>query len=132
MDPPIRIEPLRLRECLLATLQVRKNLVSVSVLCAQATVLMALLQPPPEVYDLFDDILLLCEGAYPIFLRFPTNCSYSSLTSTEQRSAGLCSAGWKQHMKQRMLMLQMHGVIYRKILAFEAKQKGEARCSQRV
>ncbi|EIE18006.1 putative pleiotropic drug resistance protein 3 [Coccomyxa subellipsoidea C-169] len=28
----------------------------------QATVLMALLQPPPEVYDLFDDILLLCEG----------------------------------------------------------------------
>lgn len=24
--------------------------------------LMALLQPAPEVYDLFDDILLLCEG----------------------------------------------------------------------
>ena len=24
---------------------------------------MALLQPAPEVYDLFDDILLLCEGA---------------------------------------------------------------------
>ena len=30
----------------------------------QATVLMALLQPPPEVYDLFDDILLLCEGTH--------------------------------------------------------------------
>ena len=28
----------------------------------QGTVLMALLQPAPEVYDLFDDILLLCEG----------------------------------------------------------------------
>ena len=29
---------------------------------AQGTVLMALLQPAPEVYDLFDDIMLLCEG----------------------------------------------------------------------
>ena len=28
----------------------------------QGTVLMALLQPAPEVYHLFDDILLLCEG----------------------------------------------------------------------
>lgn len=28
----------------------------------QGTVLMALLQPAPEVYDLFDDIMLLCEG----------------------------------------------------------------------
>ena len=28
----------------------------------QATVLMALLQPAPECYDLFDDILLLSEG----------------------------------------------------------------------
>ncbi|CAK0784035.1 hypothetical protein CVIRNUC_007238 [Coccomyxa viridis] len=28
----------------------------------EGTVLMALLQPAPEVYDLFDDILLLCEG----------------------------------------------------------------------
>ena len=25
---------------------------------------MALLQPAPEVYDLFDDILLLCEGEH--------------------------------------------------------------------
>ena len=32
-------------------------------LCArQATVLMALLQPAPEVYELFDDIMLLSEG----------------------------------------------------------------------
>ena len=29
---------------------------------AQGTVLMALLQPPPEVFDLFDDVLLLSEG----------------------------------------------------------------------
>lgn len=29
---------------------------------AQGTVLMALLQPAPEVYELFDDIMLLCEG----------------------------------------------------------------------
>ena len=28
----------------------------------QGTVLMALLQPAPEVYELFDDILLLAEG----------------------------------------------------------------------
>ena len=27
------------------------------------TVLMALLQPAPEVYDLFDDVLLMSEGA---------------------------------------------------------------------
>jgi hypothetical protein len=29
----------------------------------QATVLMSLLQPPPETYDLFDDIMLLSDGA---------------------------------------------------------------------
>ena len=29
----------------------------------QATVLLALLQPAPETYELFDDILLLSEGA---------------------------------------------------------------------
>ena len=29
---------------------------------AQATILMALLQPAPEVYNLFDDIMLLAEG----------------------------------------------------------------------
>lgn len=32
---------------------------------AQGTVLMALLQPAPEVYNLFDDIMLLCEGEPP-------------------------------------------------------------------
>ena len=31
-------------------------------LALQATILVALLQPPPEVYDLFDDILLLSDG----------------------------------------------------------------------
>ena len=30
-----------------------------------ATVLINLLQPPPEVYNLFDDILLLSEGQIP-------------------------------------------------------------------
>ena len=28
----------------------------------QATVLMALLQPPPEVYSLFDDVMLMADG----------------------------------------------------------------------
>ena len=28
----------------------------------QATCLMALLQPAPEVFDIFDDVLLLCDG----------------------------------------------------------------------
>ena len=32
----------------------------------QATLLMALLQPAPECYDLFDDILLLSEGKLPV------------------------------------------------------------------
>lgn len=31
----------------------------------QATCLAALLQPAPEVYDLFDDTLLLCDGEHP-------------------------------------------------------------------
>lgn len=34
-----------------------------SVVFEQATVLMSLLQPPPETYDLFDDIMLLSDGA---------------------------------------------------------------------
>ena len=38
------------------------TLINCLVCCAKGTVLMALLQPAPEVYDLFDDILLLCEG----------------------------------------------------------------------
>lgn len=36
----------------------------------QGTVLMALLQPAPEVYDLFDDIMLLCEGKFSNFSLF--------------------------------------------------------------
>jgi ABC-type multidrug transport system ATPase subunit len=28
----------------------------------QGTVLMSLLQPPPEVFELFDDVMLLSEG----------------------------------------------------------------------
>ena len=28
----------------------------------QGTVMISLLQPPPEVFDLFDDVLLLSEG----------------------------------------------------------------------
>lgn len=31
-------------------------------LFVQATVMMSLLQPPPEVFELFDDVLLLSEG----------------------------------------------------------------------
>lgn len=29
---------------------------------SDATVLIALLQPPPEVFDLFDDVLIIAEG----------------------------------------------------------------------
>ena len=29
---------------------------------SDATVLIALLQPPPEVFDLFDDVLMIAEG----------------------------------------------------------------------
>jgi hypothetical protein len=32
----------------------------------QGTVLMALLQPAPEVFNLFDDVMLLCEGMAPV------------------------------------------------------------------
>ena len=31
------------------------------------TVFISLLQPPPEVYNLFDDVLLLSEGAHSAF-----------------------------------------------------------------
>jgi ABC-type multidrug transport system ATPase subunit len=31
-------------------------------LLRQGTVLMSLLQPPPEVFELFDDVMLLSEG----------------------------------------------------------------------
>ena len=31
---------------------------------AQSTVLMSLLQPPPETFALFDDVMLLAEGAH--------------------------------------------------------------------
>jgi hypothetical protein len=37
----------------------------------QGTVLMALLQPAPETFDLFDDVLLLSEGyvvSYPLLI----------------------------------------------------------------
>ena len=34
----------------------------------QATVLMALLQPAPETYELFDDVLLLSEGGLVVLL----------------------------------------------------------------
>lgn len=35
----------------------------------QATTLVSLLQPPPETYDLFDDVILLAQGvkAQPFF-----------------------------------------------------------------
>jgi hypothetical protein len=43
----------------------------------QATVLMSLLQPPPETYDLFDDIMLLSDGA--LALPAPTIISIAKL-----------------------------------------------------
>ena len=39
---------------------------------------MALLQPPPEVYDLFDDIMLLSEGM-PGFCLFLTSAKVLAL-----------------------------------------------------
>ena len=40
----------------------------------QATVLLALLQPAPETYELFDDVLLLSEGN-PLFRASASNYS---------------------------------------------------------
>jgi ABC-type multidrug transport system ATPase subunit len=37
-------------------------LLCTAALLQQATVLMSLLQPPPEVFELFDDVMLLSEG----------------------------------------------------------------------
>ena len=37
----------------------------------QATCLMALLQPAPEVFDVFDDVLLLCDGKSPVHAQGP-------------------------------------------------------------
>lgn len=38
------------------------NLLLLRYAVLQATVMMSLLQPPPEVFDLFDDVLLLRYG----------------------------------------------------------------------
>lgn len=48
--------------CPAGQLQPSHTFLTLTVRCAQATVLMALLQPAPEVYQLFDDIMLLSEG----------------------------------------------------------------------
>ena len=58
------------------------GLLDLCLLPLQATVLIALLQPAPEVYNLFDDILLLAEG-HVIFhgpkdeVRFPAYTQYA-------------------------------------------------------
>ena len=46
------------------TYQIVRNLRDYAHL-AEATVLVALLQPAPEVFDLFDDVMLLSEGVLP-------------------------------------------------------------------
>ena len=38
---------------------------------ADATALVALLQPAPEVFDLFDDVMLLSEGASAVVCMTP-------------------------------------------------------------
>ena len=43
----------------------------------QGTVLMSLLQPAPEVYNLFDDIMLLSEGTFGILDTGPMSASYA-------------------------------------------------------
>lgn len=61
----------------------------------QGTVLMALLQPPPEVYELFDDIMLLSEGMPGARVGF-VFCLHASLHVQYQREVciiclALCS-----------------------------------------
>ena len=46
------------------------------------TVLVSLLQPPPEVYNLFDDVLLLSEGANSAFRPACKASSYVTFTCT--------------------------------------------------
>ena len=59
---------------------------------------MALLQPPPEVYDLFDDIMLLSEGM-PGFCLFLTS---SKALASQYISSGPCSGlsrDWSREWK---------------------------------
>ena len=42
----------------------------------RATICVALLQPAPEVFDLFDDIMVLAEGQLLLPFFFPTVCPY--------------------------------------------------------
>lgn len=48
------------------TFQITRNLRDVCHLLG-ATIMIALLQPAPEVYNLFDDVMLLAEGDICIF-----------------------------------------------------------------
>ncbi len=49
---------------------------------------MALLQPPPEVYDLFDDILLLCEGDFSHSSTLTPNAEWSFCTGVTNTCLG--------------------------------------------
>ena len=42
---------------------------------ADATILVALLQPAPEVFDLFDDVMLLSEGACLVDVQLAGPCA---------------------------------------------------------
>ena len=59
----------------------------------QATCLCALLQPAPEVYDLFDDVMLLCDGAPWAHLSCtPASCTQSG-PHTRALQGTLCTTG---------------------------------------
>ena len=57
----------------------------------EGTVLMSLLQPAPEVYNLFDDVLLLSEGELPITQVFCSLC-WAGLGCAVLCCAVLCCA----------------------------------------
>ena len=62
------------------TFQIVRNLRDFAHL-AHATVFIALLQPAPEVFELFDDVMLLAEG---------TLRSCRSMSAVDTQQLGLC------------------------------------------
>lgn len=71
----------------------------------QGTVLMALLQPPPEVYNLFDDIMLLCEGVQLAQLPSPQASFLQCLTIF---NFSFCNAGLIQLFLRQCFYLQKY------------------------
>ena len=62
----------------------------------QATVLLALLQPAPETYELFDDVLLLSEGGALSSALMPPTQSAVVLSVHLEIRASVAGHGWAE------------------------------------